>query len=122
MTTEKGSGLIIKKVPDPLGKKSRPTMLSNTDDFPELCIYHPQQHSNSSTKNRIIKNFTKFTYQQIYINPIYSIFAIHAFPPPPKKMTKIKNKAENLAAEDNDGRESIPKRWQRTIIVVAIIT
>lgn len=23
--------------PDPLGKKSRPTMLSKTEDFPELC-------------------------------------------------------------------------------------
>ena len=24
-------------LPDPRGKKSFPTMLSNTDDFPELC-------------------------------------------------------------------------------------
>ena len=29
----------IKPKPDPLGRKSRPTMLSNTDDFPELCIH-----------------------------------------------------------------------------------
>lgn len=30
---------IRKKIikPDPLGKKSRPTMLSKTEDFPELC-------------------------------------------------------------------------------------
>jgi hypothetical protein len=26
-------------VPDPRGRKSRPTILSNTDDFPELCIF-----------------------------------------------------------------------------------
>jgi hypothetical protein len=28
-------------LPDPRGRKSRPTMLSSTDDFPELCTWPP---------------------------------------------------------------------------------
>jgi hypothetical protein len=32
--------------PDPLGRKSRPTMLSKTEDFPELCSRHPKSNQN----------------------------------------------------------------------------
>lgn len=30
--------------PEPRGRKSRPTMLSSTDDFPELCQFHKILH------------------------------------------------------------------------------
>jgi hypothetical protein len=36
--------------PDPLGRKSRPTMLSKTEDFPELC-------STSKIKSNFYKYF-----------------------------------------------------------------
>lgn len=43
------------KIPDPRGKKSFPTMLSRTEDFPEL--YKPQKNIES-----LITNFLKFQY------------------------------------------------------------
>lgn len=35
--------------PDPLGRKSRPTMLSKTEDFPELCSISKESKRNSNT-------------------------------------------------------------------------
>jgi hypothetical protein len=37
-------------VPDPRGRKSRPTILSSTDDFPELCIFIKMISKNKNVK------------------------------------------------------------------------
>lgn len=37
--------------PDPLGRKSRPTMLSNTEDFPELCMSWKTQLELTKSEN-----------------------------------------------------------------------
>ena len=44
--------------PDPLGKKSLPTILSSTDDFPELCqIYTTDTYSMSFREANGTYNF-----------------------------------------------------------------
>ena len=37
-------------IPEPRGRKSRPTMLSSTDDFPELCTYERNSAQKDETK------------------------------------------------------------------------
>lgn len=42
----------MKPLPDPLGRKSRPTMLSSTEDLPELCFqlrYNKSEKQNGNS-------------------------------------------------------------------------
>jgi hypothetical protein len=45
--------------PDPLGRKSRPTMLSKTEDFPELCTNFRRNWNSPVHKNGGGKSFLK---------------------------------------------------------------
>lgn len=87
-----GSDGTFTAIPEPRGRKSRPTMLSSTDDFPELCTYE---------RNRAQKHQTKC---------VSLIKARSENPRRGEQRPRGDRREESyLASYDGDGRERLPE-------------
>lgn len=91
--------------PDPRGRKSRPTMLSSTEDFPELCT----QKIRGKNESRAQKEGQKV---QIRLEkPLERQF----------RARKREEKRIDLPPDDGHGRKSLPERGKGVSLAATMV-